>query len=386
MRFIATQTIHKYIFSEIWPAFLASLAVFIFIVLAARMLQLLEWIITYGASPLDVLIIVLSLLPGAILFALPATLLMAVLVAYLRLSEDNEIVALKTSGFSFYQMIPPAVFVSVVALITAVLISSLATPWGTKTFKQFLFHLAYSKADIGIKERVFSEPFQGFTFYINSFSPKDRQMEDIFLVDRRDPTMATTIMAKGGRILIDPKTRMVMVYFEEGTIFTTDKKMESARTVRFRTYHLTIDANDLMASASSRKKGGKEMGTQELLQRVKSDREGGANYNETAVELMERFSVPLAVFLMGIIGVPLGAQIRSGGRLIGVVVSLLIFLLYYLSLVGMRNIGETGKLSPFVAPWIPVLLLAGICGFLIRRASRDESINLLDRIFVVHES
>jgi lipopolysaccharide export LptBFGC system permease protein LptF len=72
--------------------------------------------------------------------------------------------------------------------------------------------------------------------------------------------------------------------------------------------------------------------------------------------------------------------------LVGVVVSLLIFLLYYLSLVGMRNIGETGKLSPFVAPWIPVLLLAGICGFLIRRASRDESINLLDRIVAVRES
>jgi len=30
---------------------------------------------------------------------------MAVLVAYLRLSGDNEIIALKTSGFSFYQMV-----------------------------------------------------------------------------------------------------------------------------------------------------------------------------------------------------------------------------------------------------------------------------------------
>ena len=386
MRFIATQTIHKYIFSEIWPAFLASLAVFIFIVLAARMLQLLEWIITYGASPLAVLIIVLSLLPGAILFALPATILMAVFVAYLRLSGDNEIVALKTSGFSFYQMVPPALFVSFIALFAALLISLGAAPWGTKTFKQFLFDMAYSRADIGIKERVFSEPFQGITVYVNSFSPKDRQMEDIFLVDRRDPSMATTIMAKGGRILIHPKSRVVTVHFEDGSIFTTDKKLESARTVKFSTYKLTIDASDLMASASSRVKGRKEMGIQEILQSLKRTPEAGTNNNEVAVELMERFSIPIAVFLMGLIGVPLGAQIKSGGRLVGVVVSLLIFLLYYLSLVGMRNIGETGKLSPFVAPWIPVLLLAGICGFLIRRASRDESINLLDRIVAVRES
>jgi lipopolysaccharide export system permease protein len=385
LRFIATQTIHKYIFSEIWPAFLASLAVFIFIVLAARMLQLLEWIITYGASPLDVGIIVLSLLPGAILFALPATILMAVLVAYLRLSGDNEIVALKTSGFSFYQMVPPALFVSCIALLAALLISLGAAPWGTRTFKQFLFDLAYSKADIGIKERVFSEPFQGITFYINSFSPKDRQMEDIFLVDRRDPAMTNTITAKSGRILIHPKSRVVTVHFEDGSIFTTDKKLESARTVKFSTYKLTIDASDLMASASSRVKGRKEMGIQEILQRLKRKPEAGTDNNEIAVELMERFSIPIAVFLMGLIGVPLGAQIKSGGRLVGVVVSLLIFLLYYLSLVGMRNIGETGKLSPFVAPWIPVLLLAAIGVFLMRRASRDESIHFLSRIVAVRE-
>ena len=386
MRFIATQTVHKYIFSEIWPAFLASLAVFIFIVLAARMLQLLEWIITYGASPLDVLIIVLSLLPGAILFALPATILMAVLVAYLRLSGDNEIVALKTSGFSFYQMVPPALFISCIALFAALLISLGAAPWGTRTFKQFLFDLAYSKADIGIKERVFSDPFQGITFYVNSFSPKDRQMEDIFLVDRRDPSMTNTITAKSGRILIHPKSRVVTVHFEDGAVFTTDKKLESARTVKFSTYKLTIDASDLMASASSRVKGRKEMGIREILQRLKSNPEPGTDNNEIAVELMERFSIPIAVFLMGLIGVPLGAQIKSGGRLVGVVVSLLIFLLYYLSLVGMRNIGETGKLSPYVAPWIPVLLLAAIGVFLVRKASRDESIHFLSRIVAVRES
>ncbi len=51
---------------------------------------------------------------------------------------------------------------------------------------------------------------------------------------------------------------------------------------------------------------------------------------------------------MGIIGAPLGAQIRAGGRLVGIVVSLMIFLVYYLLLVGARSIGETGFLSPAV--------------------------------------
>jgi len=100
---------------------------------------------------------------------------------------------------------------------------------------------------------------------------------------------------------------------------------------------------------------------------------------------MERFSIPFAVFLMGLIGAPLGAQLRAGGRLVGIVVSLLIFLFYYLLLVGVRNIGETGFLSPAVGSWFPVFFLLCACLYLMKRSEKEKSVALFEQLLRVRD-
>ena len=109
-------------------------------------------------------------------------------------------------------------------------------------------------------------------------------------------------------------------------------------------------------------------------------------YYEILMEIMERFSIPFAVFLMGLIGVPLGAQLRAGGRFVGIVVSFVVFLLYYLMLAGFRSIGETGVVSPALGLWIPVLFLLFGCVWLMRRAAKERTINILERFFPVQET
>ncbi|MBU2497270.1 MAG: LPS export ABC transporter permease LptF [Proteobacteria bacterium] len=373
-------TIYKYIFNEIWPTFFASLLVFIFIVLAARILNITEWVINHGVHPFRVIKMILYLLPGMILFALPAATLMAVFLAFLRLSSDNEIQAMKSSGISLYQMLPPVIAVSLGGLILAFLLGSVGAPGGHRAFKDLIYQIAHSKADLGIKERIFCEPFNDITFYVNSFSAKERTLKDVFLVDRRDPSLTNTIIAKEGRIISHPALKMMTVHFSDGTIFMVDKKLEGVRTIKFNTYDLNIDLQDIMPTLSSRKRAPKEMGFQELTEGLRRTQKGAIRHNEMVTELMERFSIPFAVFLMGVIGVPLGAQIRSGGRFLGIVLSLLVFLLYYLFLAGVRSIGETGTLSPAFGAWLPDLFLVVSCIFLLRRAARERSINIFDRV------
>lgn len=376
-------TIYKYIFHEAWPTFFASLLVFIFIVLAARMLNIAEWVINHGVSPLQVLKMILYLLPNMILFALPATTLMAVFIAFHRLSGDNEIQALKSSGISLYQMLPPVVAVSLITFLAAALLGFIGSPWGNRSFKDLIFQIAHSKADLGIQERVFCEPFDGITFYINSFTTKERVMNDVFLVDRRDQALTNTIVAREGRLFSHPGSKMITVHFLDGTIFMVDKNMDDVRTIHFNTYDLNIGLQDIMPALSSRKRAPKEMFFAELTNSLKTTPRGETRYNEIATELMERFAIPLAVFLMGIIGAPLGAQIKSGGRFVGIVVSLVIFIIYYLFLAGVRSFGETGAVSPFVGPWLPVLFLLLSCLYLLRRSGRERSIHLFDRIFAL---
>ena len=116
-------TLHKYIFQEIWPPLVASLVVFVFIVLAARIINISEWVVNHGVHPSQMARMISYLIPGMILFALPASTLMAVFIAFHRLSGDNEIQALKASGISLYQMLPSAVLISALCFGSALFIS-----------------------------------------------------------------------------------------------------------------------------------------------------------------------------------------------------------------------------------------------------------------------
>jgi lipopolysaccharide export system permease protein len=378
-------TLHKYIFHEIWPTLLASLAVFLFIVLAARMLNLAEWMINHGVHPFQLARMIFYLLPGMILFALPAVLLMAVFVAFHRLSNDNELQAIKSSGISLYQMLPSVVLISLAGFLAALFLSSSAGPWGRKSFKDFVFMMAHSRADLGIQERIFCEPFKGITFYVSNFAPKERAMKDVFLVDRRDPDVTTTIVAREGRIDSREDLRLITVRFLDGTIFMVDKKQEEGRTITFSTYDLGIGLDDIMPALAGREKDPKEMSFEELRNGLKGPPRQDSRQPEILLELMERFSIPFAVFLMGLIGAPLGAQLRAGGRLVGIVVSLMIFLFYYLLLVGVRSIGETGFLSPAVGSWLPVLFLLSACLYLMKRSEKEKSMAFFEQLLRVRD-
>ena len=378
-------TLHKYIFHEIWPTLLASLAVFLFIVLAARMLNLAEWMVNHGVHPFQLAKMIFYLLPGMILLALPAVLLMAVFGAFHRLSNDNELQAMKASGISLYQMLPSVVLISLAGFLAALFLSSSAGPWGIKSFKDFVFTIAYSRADLGIQERIFSDPFKGVTFYVSNFVPKERLMKDVFLVDRRNPDMTTTIVAREGRIDSREELRLITIRFFDGTIFVGDKKQEEGRTVTFSTYDLGIGLDDIMPVLAGREKDPKEMSFEELMNGLRAPPKPNSKQAEILLEVMERFSIPFAVFLMGLIGAPLGAQLRAGGRLVGIVVSLLIFLSYYLMLVGMRNIGGTGFLSPAVGSWIPVLFLFCACLYLMKRSEKEKSVALFEHLLRVRD-
>jgi len=371
------MTLYRYIINEIWPTFLASLFVFIFIMVAARMLSITELIVTRGVRVTQVIGMVVYLLPDILTFALPAVTLMSVVVAFLRLSVDSEIIALKSSGISLYQMLPPVVGFSFLVFFIGLAISIFAAPWGNRAFKDLIFKVAESKADIGIKERVFCEPFDNLVLYVNNFSRRERVLKDVFVVDRRDKDVTNTIVAEEGRIMMRPDERIITIYFVKGTIFVVDKNLSAARTIKFNTYGLNIGLKDVMANLASRRKAPHELSMGSLIEQIETVPKGDMRYNRMMRELLEKGSIPLAVLFMGIIGVALGAQIRARGRSAGIGVSLAVFSAYYICLMVIRSICSSGGLSPVIGVWIPDVFLIISMIYFLRRASNERPFNFL---------
>jgi len=363
--------INRYITLEILPTFFTGLLVAVFIIIATRTLSLTEMVVSKGARLSDMAWLLAYLLPDVITFALPAVVLMAVVTAFLRLSADSEIIALKSSGVSLYQLLPPVVAFAVVACAMSLLVSLVAVPWGNTSFKNLVFQIARSQASLGIQERVFSEPFDGIMFYINDFSREDGSMRDVFVADRRDPESAHTVVADRAFLVSHAKQRVITVHFKHGTIFMVDRNGRSARSIDFDTYDINIELKDVMAALDSRKKSPKEMTIGESMEELRRSRQGSPHFNAVMIEFMEKFSISAAVFLMGIIGVPLGAHLKARGRSSGIGLSLFVFMLYYLFLAGARSVGEAGVVHAAAGVWVPVLFLAGCCWIFLVRAARE---------------
>ena len=360
-------TLYRYLLKEMWPTFFATLTVFVLIMMATKMISTTEWIINRGVHPGQVFKLTLFLMPNIILFALPAASLIAVLVAYLRLSSDNEITALNAAGISLFQTLPPVLILSFLGYVLASVIIFFGVPWGNKSLKDGLLQIVETNVDVNVKERVFYEFFDDVVFYVNHVSTRDKIMKDVFVMDRRDMSITNTILAKEGRILrqLEPKT--VTLHFKDGHIFMMDRGLETARTMKFESYDLNIKMQDIAPYIASRKKSPKEMFVQELIYHLRKTPKGEPGYYDLVIKLLEKFTIPIAVLLMGLIGAPLGAQLKSKARTAGIFVGLAIFLLYYMCLMGTRSLGETGALTPWIGIWIPDLFLIACSIFLLKR-------------------
>jgi lipopolysaccharide export system permease protein len=103
-----------------------------------------------------------------------------------------------------------------------------------------------------------------------------------------------------------------------------------------------------------------------------------ARYN---MELHRKIALSLACFLFFFIGAPLGAIIRKGGLGTPLVISVLLFVTYYVfSMIGEKSAKELA-LSPFAGMWLSTFVFAPIGIFLTYKSTADAP--LLDREFYI---
>jgi lipopolysaccharide export system permease protein len=87
--------------------------------------------------------------------------------------------------------------------------------------------------------------------------------------------------------------------------------------------------------------------------------------NRFEVEIWKKFTIPAACIVFVLIGVPIAVRFRRGGVGLVVGVSLGVFCLYYVGLIGGEKLADRRLLSPALAMWSPNILfgLIGIAGF-----------------------
>jgi len=87
--------------------------------------------------------------------------------------------------------------------------------------------------------------------------------------------------------------------------------------------------------------------------------------NRFQVEIWKKFTIPAACIVFVLIGVPVAVRFRRGGVGLVVGMSLGVFCLYYVALIGGEKLADRQFLSPALAMWSPNILfgLVGVAGF-----------------------
>lgn len=100
------------------------------------------------------------------------------------------------------------------------------------------------------------------------------------------------------------------------------------------------------------------------------------------IEIQRKYTLSLLCLIFFFIGAPLGAIIRKGGLGMPVIVSVLLFLVYYvISMTGEKFVRED-ILPPFVGMWISTFILIPISVLLTYKAANDSVIMNVDTYFL----
>jgi lipopolysaccharide export system permease protein len=212
------KRIDKYIFLEMVPPFLVSILVFSTVLILGKMTLLTKLIVTRGVSIMDIMWLIAAILPSFLVFIIPMATLMAVLLAFHRLSADNEITAMKNAGVSLYRMIRPVAILALMSYAVTMFLCVHALPWGIGTTKQTIQKIVKAHADVVLKEGIFNDVAGKAVVYMGKYTPEAKYMEEVVISDERDPRVRNTIVAEKGYIVSSPDGKSISFRLMDGVI------------------------------------------------------------------------------------------------------------------------------------------------------------------------
>jgi lipopolysaccharide export system permease protein len=369
--------INRYLFLEMLPPFLINLAFFSFIFLMKQILDITDMIVNHHVGVGAVCLLLIYTMPYFLQYVLPMSTMMAILMALLRMSGDNEIMALKAGGVSIYRLLTPVLTFSLMGMLVTGYMTIYGLPSGAERFKALLFDVATSNLSVSLKERTFNDNFKQIMLYVNKIDPRTGELHNILIEDNRTKGINNTVVARSGRLFAEPGKMVYHLRLFNGTINQLNLKDRSAHTINFATYDIRLDIKDVISSPSIVAKTPDEMTLPHLKAYLKKVKANRPRYFSALVQYYKKFSIAFACLAMGLLALPLGIQGRHSKKALGIGFGLIFFLLYYILLSVGSTLGETGRYPPLLAMWMPNVVLGGFGLYLLVRSANEKP-------FIIH--
>lgn len=330
----------RYLFTEVMQATAAVTMVLLLIVTSGRLGKYLAQASSGDLAAEVVLSVILFRIPDFLPLILPLGLFVGVLLAYGRLYVDSEMIVMSACGTRKRRLVA---ITALPALLVALLVGYLTlfgAPASLKKVQSILQDPGNSNSLAILQAGKFQESANGKRVsYAESFDGKKEVVNGVWLIEYNDNGSVMIITADSGRITGSTKVGSQYFTLSNGNVYDGAVGERNYQLSQFVSYSQKI-AEQSQIEKIQLKVDAKS--TQELLD---------SNASADIAALHWRLSLPVVVLVVSLMALALSKTNQRSGRYIKMLPAILIYLLYIITITGVRNLIETDSQSP-VLMWL----------------------------------
>ena len=382
---VEVRLLDRHVLTETAVAGGAATGAFVFVLVAGNILTQVSSAIASGrVNGWEGLELVGLLIPGVLPYALPLGLLTGVLIAFGRMSSQQELTAMKASGRSLGRIARPALLLAAgLALLSAWLNLEVA-PSANTEYRRLLLGSAKDNPASVIVPGKLNRQFPGMViraterdgevlrdFWLWSVDERGRLTQT---VHAREARLAPAVNGQGEGILRVELTDARLEKRQPGDVtFASPSSFIQAKTTS-----LEFPASGIFKDGENFQRKLRWLTTSELLDAIdkgwqlapnatRKEKEQGQMLAMT--QLMSHLASAFSVFSLAFLAVPLAVRVGRSETFVNATIALGVALTYYL-LTSMAAYVKDPELRPDLLIWLPNVVVVGLAWTLLRRAAR----------------
>lgn len=345
------KIITRYLYKQFFVFFFISLIIFLVVYMVIEFFGKIDNFFEANATVGMAIAFLLYKAPFIILQLIPVSVLISVMLMLGLLSKHNEILALKSSGMSMYNLASIIVGISVIVGIGSFFLSESIVPI-TSPMANDLWDRQIEEKDSKGAYKLSHIWYKGkkTIYQIRTFDTTRNIAEGftVFFFDR-DFTVIKRIDAKSAR------WNDGVWYLQEGLIQDIEggNLKKSERFVKY-----AIQLPEIPNNFKRSMKAPEEMSFWELKKYTKKIREEGYDATQYLVDLNIKVAFPFICPVLTLVGIPLALSRRRGGIPFSITIGIGVSFLYLLTFGISRSFAISGLLPPVLGAWMANLLFS----------------------------
>jgi lipopolysaccharide export system permease protein len=354
----------RYILRQICKPILTAMGIGLLVLLAERMVRLLDVTLGKRNSFGVVFELLAYLVPHYLGLAIPVALFLGLLLGFNKMSRDSEIDAFMASGVGLSRLLRPVMILVLLLAVVSFAIFGWLQPHTRFAYRAVIFSVKTVDVFYLAEEGVFMQAGSR-TFILDRLSRANGSFERMFLFDDRGSAGAETITAQSGKLISSAGSQRPVLHLERGHRlavpewpgFAASDPAASAVVGEF-------NAADMPLGTLNRKlirprgEDERELTLPELLrQRLTPPK--GTTVNKMTAELHRRLVNVASIIVLPMLALPFSLGQRRNLRAYRFGVALAILIAYYEVIQQGAVMTQSYGYSPYLTMWLPYATLFG---------------------------